>query len=1492
MSSTQNLPDFGRNDSRPKSCSPEKRLFPELSHANILIEKLTKKDREIQELRKEVDQYKEKIKEFEFLIIKASDEVKKKQQEINMLNTQLNSQNTDLGSARQLLDARAEVAQVHIQLQKEKELNAELTEKIKEFKMQLEKMSQEAKNSTEQLQKGYSTFVQKYSKLEKENQEILETVENLKEQNAIKDQTITNAHQIIKKLKEDYDSMRSDLKATTEENTELQAKVKEYKGKCKTLKKNNLSYQEQIRELEKKAENASRLEKELEKAKDDLQSFIRSRVDDKMKQNEELAQAIKENEEFKQTIAKLKEEIDEAQKTQFQLNAQIAEEQMKTRTICSELLDREELIKMLNDQIQEMQRNHRAEIEQLKLQAFRAYGMASHNDLPPMPRMNHSNNPSPFKRSPLKEVCPNSDNKSHVERQNKWTARNNDLPTKRSDRPNFVKSTPIKFCSTKGNAENFSCNETFEIDQFHPTLPNDNTPYGSQPHSENANNQGEQSKSETVKEQKPSFTVEFLKDQLQKSMDREHFYALVMEAITLEAEARTKALLERIPTLPVVPPEVEGLRMRCEDLEQRYADMVIKHKKASDLVFDLLANNKILSDKVDELLNSLRISNEALESYSQLLLHENAFQEDLNKDLIEDSKKLCLLIENTENLSNRDNKFNSELIRRLTVECEKYKNEIKLAEEIIENFKSGHEIDFSSYKTFGESGRKTMSSGKKTKRTMATKLNSALHLIKSQLAEAEEEKQYLFRKYSELETELKEIRAREMESTNALREKEKLLFEKDEMIRKRENVLSEREHYITKMNEKFNELVSKDYQSLAILNEKEEVIKSLMIQKQNLIEELERLNNAYLELKKQLKQKTEEMERRDRDRELNERNKGREISQKEEQICALQDELHNMTRELAEKEKEIEQKTNLLIEKDKKIKELSLLNEELNKEISDINYRLAQGMKTESTPRKSMEMATLKYGQSVTERKTRIAVSSEFRDEIEKLKNENKELLNKLSHLNELVSTNKALEVDLLIGRSPLKTVRAGDENMMGTRRSPSPLKGTISVQKQSSPIAIKENVAADAPMQLFDLEYLANSVGVKEEYTTEKENLNRIKEGIKDKDTLAFIEGYKLKTKKVFQKRVKELEMILRYLDLRIRGFNFKKSSYILPSGQQGFLNYDEVKQYSKLCRVVETLLEKSTNLKAFVDSMIKRIELNYIKQHNLTVALVKFIKSLFITSINSDNCSSLNQHEILAELENLFGFKIPGYVSKFDQIETYASGDAKNDFFSVFEKIEPKLNFLNEFLVSSIKDNYESMISQKDNHKMAAYREFLASKLEKLKDMEALYNKLRTIIDRNNAPTLQSLQENLAGYVQTYHNIFTALFTEMRSIINQGLGPSLTSTNDRSGSFGQIQQNDTSRKSNVSNPYSFSPFKNGITSFANYNSGNQSSRRYESPSPTERDIIKRAPVGFNTNEVENLNNIMSNIITQIDNLEKKSSRKYNYSPSFEEVFIWFIFN
>lgn len=53
----------------------------------------------------------------------------------------------------------------------------------------------------------------------------------------------------------------------------------------------------------------------------------------------------------------------------------------------------------------------------------------------------------------------------------------------------------------------------------------------------------------------------------------------------------------------------------------------------------------------------------------------------------------------------------------------------------------------------------------------------------------------------------------------------------------------------------------------------------------------------------------------------------------------------------------------------------------------------------------------------------------------------------------------------------------------------------------------------------------------------------------------------------------------------MKVKGYDFSKSSFILNSGNYEFLSYDEVKNLKRLSLVVQNLLKKNVNLSSFID-------------------------------------------------------------------------------------------------------------------------------------------------------------------------------------------------------------------------------------------------------------------------------------------------------------------
>jgi hypothetical protein len=178
-----------------------------------------------------------------------------------------------------------------------------------------------------------------------------------------------------------------------------------------------------------------------------------------------------------------------------------------------------------------------------------------------------------------------------------------------------------------------------------------------------------------------------LKEELKKSMDREHYYAMVIELVTVESEAYAKPLMDRLKELPIVPKELEMWKMRCEDFEARYVDLSQRYASASELIFELLSNNKMLLEKVNDLAGEVKNATFFITDCSKSLVFESKIREDLYTSLLYDSKNLFTAMDVQDAITKRDLRFNSEIIKRMMQDLERYKTEIKQIDEICDEFK-------------------------------------------------------------------------------------------------------------------------------------------------------------------------------------------------------------------------------------------------------------------------------------------------------------------------------------------------------------------------------------------------------------------------------------------------------------------------------------------------------------------------------------------------------------------------------------------------------------------------------------------------------------------------------------------------------------------------------------------------------------------------------------------------------------------------------------
>lgn len=125
---------------------------------------------------------------------------------------------------------------------------------------------------------------------------------------------------------------------------------------------------------------------------------------------------------------------------------------------------------------------------------------------------------------------------------------------------------------------------------------------------------------------------------------------------------------------------------------------------------------------------------------------------------------------------------------------------------------------------------------------------------------------------------------------------------------------------------------------------------------------------------------------------------------------------------------------------------------------------------------------------------------------------------------------------------------------------------------------------------------------------------------------------------------------MLLRYIDMKVKGYDFNKSSYVIASGNYEFLSYDEVKNLKRLSIVVNSLLDKNQNLSQFISTISANIEKMYVKNHNLTVVLARLFKTIYNKYGSEETMSSLQEYGLLGDLESLFDFELPSLVAKYD--------------------------------------------------------------------------------------------------------------------------------------------------------------------------------------------------------------------------------------------------
>jgi len=922
-----------------------------------------------------------------------------------------------------------------------------------------------------------------------------------------------------------------------------------------------------------------------------------------------------------------------------------------------------------------------------------------------------------------------------------------------------------------------------------------------------------------------------------------------------------------------------------EDPEKQYLE-------TTKVISELTAQNRLLVAQLEKLTAEFNELKNNYESNAVYFLNENEKKDNLIQQMLNDSKSLFTAFENTENITLRDLKQSSDLIKMVTAEGEKYRDQVRALEDIIDSANL--------YPTLTNTAPLSFSASKE-KKPVTKKLTSLIRNYQTKIDELEEEKNNLFEKFTKLEREyqsLKNVNSRmEKDYIDSLREKDEVIRTKDELIRKKDELISQREKASMSQADKVTELSSKEARIIALLNDKEEVIRGLLVEKEHMLASLDNLHETCNELRKQLKEREDEVfsiQRGYTERIKEYSEKCRELSIKQDRIVELQNEIISKGKLLDEKDQQLATKEILIMERDRRIvqlqNEIATLTEELaayqnqplpRKTDGSVIYgSIKKNLSLDKSPERDMPTYPSKHltSQFLSPTMKSPSFQSEkfenagLKEKIEELTRENRDLVKRLTHLNEIIIANR---LDHHAQRIPTEVDKSRDDSYIEKHSKKSKSR---TVTEQSAP--------------LFDDSYIDYSMAFQDE-KPEKDSSKNLKENIfKDKETAEYIEKYKAKIKKMFHKRVKELELILRYLDYKIRGFNFKKSGYAVPTPSYEYMAYDEAKIISKLETLVNNMLEKNSNLRTFLHSMTRNIDKLYLKQYNVTVTLAKLFKALFMNSVDSENYATLNQFGLLSDLEVLFELNIPNQTDSYDHIETisHIPPESRNDFFYIFERLESKLNFLNEFLLSTMKQASEI------KHQYLSFRsnvkEFLTIKKEKYRDLEVLYQKLRNVLETSKQTNVQTMQENLKNYAKAFHNIFKALFNESAEVVNFIIRNTISSpekTLAENNSSSALNPN-ISRNLTVTpwQPLQMNPRQSTSSSIQNLSvlgstkDDSINLSRKKSPAPLDRKSL--TPKGalqtqtlkagmMPTTKAQESQKIMNDIITYIDNIERTAN-------------------
>ena len=352
------------------------------------------------------------------------------------------------------------------------------------------------------------------------------------------------------------------------------------------------------------------------------------------------------------------------------------------------------------------------------------------------------------------------------------------------------------------------------------------------------------------------------------------------------------------------------------------------------------------------------------------------------------------------------------------------------------------------------------------------------------------------------------------------------------------------------------------------------------------------------------------------------------------------------------------------------------------------------------------------------------------------------------------------------------------------------------------------------------------------------------------------------------------------------MKGFNFSKLGYIYGAMINENPNSDDIKALSKLSVLVDELLDKNLVLKNFISSICNNIERLYLKYHNLTITLAKIFKVLFMNSIDSENYTTLNQFGLLSDLEILFENPVPLVAEDFDKIDLKVESLWKNknlDFFRNFDKIEDKMNFLQEYLLSPLNNN-----EVKNKYQTIALRskEFGNLKINKFQEIKQSYNKLKQIIEKNKNMPLSLLEEHMKSYTAIFQNVFNATYNEVKDMLSFIFNAFEDSGNEKQISFSQLSNkkfgNTSTSNMKTTIPNELNTSKTGNLSYINSFTNDDSSFINNKSNTTEKRVHFFGQ-DFQTPKLEN--KLLDIINYQIEGLEKKTvSHKRSISYGHEK--------